>query len=54
VNGLIFGSSHPLGMDKFLQVAWNKDVINGEADFDINRDNVAPSLIASLLITVGS
>ena len=29
-------------MDKFLQVAWNKDMINGEADFDINRDNVLP------------
>ncbi len=29
-------------MDKFLQVAWNKDAINGEADFDINRDNVSP------------
>jgi three-Cys-motif partner protein len=42
IYGLIFGSAHPLGMDKFLQVAWNKDVINGEADFDINRDNVFP------------
>ena len=29
-------------MDKFLQVAWKKDEINGEADFDINRDNIAP------------
>lgn len=42
IYGLIFGSAHPLGMDKFLQVAWNKDMINGEADFDINRDNVSP------------
>lgn len=42
VYGLIFGSAHPLGMDKFLQVAWKKDEINGEADFDINRDNIAP------------
>jgi len=42
IYGLIFGSAHPLGMDKFLQVAWKKDAINGEADFDINRDNIAP------------
>lgn len=42
IYGVIFGSAHPRGMDKFLQVAWNKDEINGEADFDINRDNVSP------------
>ncbi len=42
IYGIIFGSAHPLGMDKFLQVAWKKDEINGEADFDINRDNIAP------------
>ena len=42
IYGLIFGSAHPLGMDKFLQVAWKKDAINGEADFDINRDNISP------------
>ena len=42
IYGIIFGSAHPLGMDKFLQVAWKKDAINGEADFDINRDNIAP------------
>lgn len=42
IYGIIFGSAHPLGMDKFLQVAWKKDEINGEADFDINRDNIPP------------
>jgi three-Cys-motif partner protein len=40
VYGLIFGSGHPLGMDKFLQVAWKEDEISGEADFDIHRDNI--------------
>ena len=25
IYGIIFGSAHPLGMDKFLQVAWQKD-----------------------------
>jgi len=42
IYGLIFGSAHPLGMDKFLQVAWKADEINGEADFDINRENIQP------------
>lgn len=40
IYGLIFGSAHPLGMDKFLQVAWENDRISGEADFDIGRDNI--------------
>jgi len=38
IYGLVFGSAHPLGMDKFLTVAWNKDRLNGNANFDINRD----------------
>jgi three-Cys-motif partner protein len=40
IYGIIFGSAHPLGMDKFMQVAWKKDEMNGEADFDINRDYI--------------
>ena len=35
VYGLIFGSSHPLGMFKFLQIAWKVDAQTGEADFPI-------------------
>lgn len=42
IYGLIFGSAHPLGMDKFLQVAWNSDEVTGEANFDINRENIQP------------
>ena len=42
IYGLIFGSAHPRGMDKFLQVAWKNDEISGEADFDINRENIMP------------
>jgi three-Cys-motif partner protein len=48
IYGLIFGSAHPLGMDKFLQVAWRTDEMNGEADFDINRDDCGP-LLSGLL-----
>lgn len=42
IYGLVFGSAHPLGMDKFLTVAWNKDRLNGNANFDINRDAITP------------
>lgn len=36
--GLIFGTSHSLGMEKFLKVCWDKDKMAGEANFDINDD----------------
>jgi three-Cys-motif partner protein len=42
IYGLIYGSAHPLGMDKFLQVAWRADAITGEANFDIDRDDCGP------------
>ncbi len=42
IYGLIFGSQHPLGIDKFLRVAWKNDEIAGEANFDIERENIAP------------
>jgi three-Cys-motif partner protein len=42
IYGLIFGSRHPLGIHKFLEVAWANDAIAGEADFDIDRENIAP------------
>jgi len=38
VYGIIFGSSHPRGVEKFLITAWNKNNINGEANFDIDDD----------------
>jgi len=40
IYGLVFGSAHPLGIDKFLQVTWRKDATSGEANFDIHRDNL--------------
>jgi three-Cys-motif partner protein len=40
IYGLIFGSQHPLGIHKFLQVAWANDEIRGEANFDIDRDKI--------------
>lgn len=40
--GLIFGSRHPLGMEKFLNLAWRVDPLTGEADFDIDEDHIVP------------
>lgn len=40
IYGIIFGSAHPLGIDRFLQVAWKSDEISGEANFDINREGI--------------
>ena len=45
IYGLIFGSQHPLGAHKFLEVAWRNDQISGEANFDIDRENIAPDEI---------
>jgi three-Cys-motif partner protein len=42
IYGLIFGSRHPLGIHKFLQVAWATDEIAGKANFDIERENIRP------------
>lgn len=44
IHGLVFGSGHPLGMKKFLEVAWAEDRDRGEANFDIDRENVGPLL----------
>jgi three-Cys-motif partner protein len=40
VYGLIFGSHHPRGIDKFLKVAWKR---GGEANFDIDKDGIDPN-----------
>lgn len=42
IYGIVFGSAHPRGIDKFLSVAWKKDQLNGEADFDIHHDGLDP------------
>lgn len=47
VYGLIFGSKHLRGVEKFLTVAWDKNKINGEANFDID-DDTQMSLFGSI------
>ncbi len=41
IYGILFGTKHPLGIDKFLQVAWNMDPVVGTANFDIEREGIA-------------
>ncbi len=38
--GLLFGSNHTFGAEKFQRVCWKKDNITGEADFNIDRELV--------------
>ena len=40
VYGLIFGSNHVLGIEKFLKTCWKLDPERGEANFDIDQDNI--------------
>jgi len=38
IYGLIFGAHHIRAVDKFLQIAWKLNPVNGQANFDINED----------------
>lgn len=40
IYGIIFGASHPIAVDKFLSIAWKRNEINGEANFDIDDDEL--------------
>jgi len=42
VYGLIFGSGHVLGIEKFLITCWKVDPERGEANFDIDEDKICP------------
>lgn len=36
IYGLIFGSKHLRGVEKFLKIVWKKNELNGEANYDID------------------
>ncbi len=42
--GLIFGTSHSLGMEKFLRVCWEMDPASGESNCNIDNDYGKDSL----------
>lgn len=53
IYGLIFGTNHTLGIEKFLSVAWKVDKQRGEANFDIDNDQIsesAPTLFTEMNI----
>lgn len=36
--GLVFGSSHTLGAEKFQKICWSVDKLTGAADYNIDRE----------------
>lgn len=46
--GLIFGSNHTLGMEKFLKVCWHHDKLSGEANYNIDNNYEEGTLFAQL------
>lgn len=49
IYGLIFGSNHIYGLEKFLKVCWKHDQLTGEANFDIDNEKIdlsKPSLFS--------
>lgn len=53
IYGIVFGAKHIRAVDKFLEVAWRKDPICGEANFDINQESqkAQGSLFGDRLLT---
>lgn len=49
IHGLIFGSGHSLGYEKFLKVSWEVDPFNGEANFNIDNDVIVENGQTSFL-----
>lgn len=39
IYGIIFGSKNYAAVDKFLDIAWKRNSLNGEANFDIDEDS---------------
>jgi three-Cys-motif partner protein len=50
--GLIFGTNHTLGMEKFLKVCWTKDTLSGESNCNIDNDFQKGSLFYTETETV--
>jgi three-Cys-motif partner protein len=51
IYGLIFGTNHSYGLEKFLNVCWKHDGLTGEANYDIDNERInlaKPSLFHKL------
>jgi three-Cys-motif partner protein len=42
IYGLIFGSNHKLGIEKFLKICWKINPNTGDANFDIDDEKIDP------------
>jgi three-Cys-motif partner protein len=43
IYGLIFGTHHSLGMEKFLNIGWRINKQTGDANFDIDEEKINPN-----------
>ena len=41
IYGLVFGTPHTFGIEKFLSVAWKIDPLTGEANYDIDNEKIS-------------
>lgn len=48
IHGIIFGAKHPRAIDKFLDIAWKNNPINGDANFDIDEDQTVAKIQTDL------
>jgi three-Cys-motif partner protein len=51
IYGLVFGTGHVLGLDKFVRACWREDPLRGSANFDIDGDHLdirRPALFADM------
>ncbi|HLZ16967.1 MAG TPA: three-Cys-motif partner protein TcmP [Cyclobacteriaceae bacterium] len=51
IYGLIFGTNHLYGLEKFLTVCWKHDGLTGEANYDIDNEKInmsSPSLFQEM------
>lgn len=44
IYGLIFGSHHKLGIEKFLNICWKINPNTGDANFDIDDERIDPQI----------
>jgi len=45
IYGIIFGAKSYTAVHKFLKIAWDRNAVNGEADFDIDEDGSKNQLV---------
>ena len=43
IYGIVFGAQNPRAVEKFLNLAWKENALNGSANFDIEDDDVQGS-----------